>query len=55
METPIAQAELLEDLKNNWSPMIPFEVIALIVRAGFVKDVVSFVRKLQPMLYVYWR
>ena len=52
---PLAKGVLLEDLTNNWRPMVPVEIHAQLLLLGFVKDVPSFVDELRPMLYVYWR
>ena len=53
-QKPLAEKELLKDLKDNWRCRIPLEIHAQLLLLGFIKDVKSFVNELRPMLYVYW-
>lgn len=42
------------DLKNNWRPSIPIEIISFILWTNIFKNPKEIINSLRPLLYVYW-
>jgi hypothetical protein len=51
---PLAEPDLLEHLKKDFRPMLPYGIVALVLWAECFKDPAAFLDELRPMLYVWW-